>query len=404
MEIPANIRVSKLAANLFVPPILNAIEAGIAPTAALAVFHEDVLVFEGGWGWIDPEDKQIVATADTWFDLASLTKLFTMTAFLSLVSEGKVDVHTSVADLVPEFAALTSREIAGGQNPQTKEAEPVDPRFAGQVVRAKQITCWHLLTHTSGLPAWRDVYAIADPPPPPTDSDPLAQVERWQRALRQICTYPFVAPPDTGVRYSDIGLMLLGEVVARLHGTPGDLETALRERVTDAARFRPTFNDIARILIAPTEVDSTWRKRRVWGEVHDENACGVGGVAGHAGLFSTAAAVAAFGSDWLHYAEGRFGIKPDIAADAVREQISDNGTRRGLGWAIKAAQDSSAGDLFSPNSYGHTGFTGTSLWIDPERDLVVALLTNRVYPGREVEGIHALRRTVHDGIVRAISG
>jgi CubicO group peptidase (beta-lactamase class C family) len=135
--------------------------------------------------------------------------------------------------------------------------------------------------------------------------------------------------------------------------------------------------------------------------VHDENACGVGGVAGHAGLFGTARDVAMFGQAWLQRDE-RFSISPEMMNMATREQAISGASRHGLGWMLKSHKDSSAGEYFSPESYGHTGFTGTSLWIDPEQELVVATMTNRVYPGREKVGIHAFRRALHDLIAQGV--
>jgi CubicO group peptidase (beta-lactamase class C family) len=153
------------------------------------------------------------------------------------------------------------------------------------------------------------------------------------------------------------------------------------------------------IRLPPTEVDTTWRKRRVHGEVHDENACGVGGIAGHAGLFGTVSDVARFGQTWL---EQSWVLDAHFYQEATQEQATTGADIRGLGWMLRSPDNSSAGDLMSMRAYGHTGFTGTSLWIDPEHELVVAFLTNRVYYGRENPGIHGLRRAVHDAIMRAL--
>jgi CubicO group peptidase (beta-lactamase class C family) len=233
--------------------------------------------------------------------------------------------------------------------------------------------------------------------------------------LRAIYEYPFVSEPGDGiVRYSDLGLMLLGEAAARLHeesvgalraAPNADLKKTIQARVLSPLKlntttFNPMWSGVDRKDIAPTENDP-WRKRRIWGEVHDENACGVGGVAGHAGLFATARDVAALGQAWLEN-DPILKISRQLMDDAKREHANTDGTRRGLGWMLKAKVDSSAGDFFSMDSYGHTGFTGTSLWVDPERNLVVACLTNRVYPGREKhEGIHEFRRAIHHLIAKS---
>jgi serine-type D-Ala-D-Ala carboxypeptidase len=377
----------------------------VFPALSLAVIHRDAFVLEAAWGWIDPETRENPAQTGTLFDLASLTKLFTTTAFLSLVADGRATLDTTLVSVVPEFGAESPRDIDGGQDPHTKTPLPVEGEFAGQRVDPARVTFRHLLTHTSGLAPWRAVYLAAGlPPPPPTQPDPQPRAERWARALEALCRYPFVGQPagEKGgiVRYSDLGLMLLGEAVSRLHGTPGDLEPVIQARVIAAVElphtlFNPVRNGFALDGIAPTEYDPAWRKRRVWGEVHDENAAGVGGVAGHAGLFAPARSVALFGRAWL-YEPGVFGLSAELAAVATVEHALTGEQRRGLGWLLKSPLDSPAGQVFSAESYGHTGFTGTSLWIDPARELVVACLTNRVYPGREKPGIHAFRQALHD--------
>lgn len=389
------------------------------PAVALAIFHEGERVLAFGCGEIDPtqpfpHDLRGVVTPETRFDLASLTKLFTTTAFLAQVSAGRVALDDPLVRVIPEFGRLSPRPVDGGQDPHSKIHLPTPSDLIGVTVDPAQVTFRHLLTHTSGLPAWRDVYkAAGEPPTPPDVPDPLPQSVRWSRALEALCSYPFVAPPGDSVRYSDIGLMLLGEAATRLNYA-GDFQRTLtqpahlgvdmliHEKVCErldliTLGFNPVRNGIDRMHIAPTEDDPAWRGRRVWGEVHDENACGVGGVAGHAGLFGTAAEVARFGQAWLSR-DPRLKLDPALMNDAVREQAVTDSERRGLGWMLKSPAGSSAGDRFSANSYGHTGFTGTSLWIDPQRALVVALLTNRVYYGRERDfaPFHALRRAVHD--------
>jgi CubicO group peptidase (beta-lactamase class C family) len=373
------------------------------PACAVCVLREGEIALEAAWGWIDAERRTIPVTTATYFDLASVTKLFTATAFFSLVGAGAVTLDDPLVAVVPEFGQAAPRAIDGGQDPHSKQRQPVDPAFAGQTVDPARVTFRHLLTHTSGLPPWRDVFNAAGPPPtPPDQPEPLPRPQRWARALEALCAYPFVGVPDGVVRYSDIGLMLLGEATARLHGGD-DLWAAVRARVLEPlGRSDVVFNPVregglVREQIAPTEADPGWRKRRVWGEVHDENACGVGGVAGHAGLFAPARAVAALGQAWLEPTRS-LGLPPALAADAVQLQAEYDSQRRGLGFALKAEHDSSAGDVMGARTFGHTGFTGTSLWIDPDARLVVACLTNSVYPGRWHGGTHEFRRAMHDVI------
>lgn len=380
--------------------IAENIAAGVFPAMALAVIQHGEWRCDAARGWLDP-DAQRPITMNALFDIASITKLFTTTAFLALVSAGKVTLHTPLVEVIPEFGQLAPRGIGGGQDPHSKQHLPVTPEYAGQTVDPAQVTFWHLLTHTSGLPPWRDVYNTAGAAPtPPTEPDPVPRAERWQRALAALCQYEFVGQPGTTVRYSDIGLMLLGEATSRLHGTPGYVDAAIQARVLQPlglvdAVFNPVRDHaLPRERCVPTELDPAWRQRRAWGEVHDENACGVGGVAGHAGLFATARSIATLGQAWLQH-PGIFGIAPELAAEATREHAETDGMRRGLGFVLKAHVGAMVGDLLSPNSFGHSGFTGTTLWIDPAAELVIALMTNSVYPGRGKPGTYEFRRAVH---------
>ncbi|MBI5931090.1 MAG: beta-lactamase family protein [Chloroflexi bacterium] len=387
----------KLSTHLdeMIRPILDVVTPSVS---LMAILRGEAIVHQA-WGWVDPETQKIPVTTETLFDLASVTKLFTVTAFLQQVSAGRVTLNTPLVDIIPEFGLLNPRPMDGGQDPHSKEVLPIPDAVKGKWVDPAQVNFFHLLTHTSGLPAWRDVFNAAGPAPvPPTQFDPIARAERWARGLSAIYSYAFVAQPGEKVIYSDIGLMLLGEAVTRLTRQP--LDVAIREYVTmplglSSPTFNPLQNSVAQANIAPTENDPKWRKRRCWGEVHDENACGVGGVAGHAGLFAEVSDVATFGQAWLSH-DPRLNIDPNFMAEAVCEQAETDGIRKGLGWMIKATDGSSAGEFMDISTYGHTGFTGTSLFIDPTKGLAVALLTNSVYPGREVPGTFELRHDVHN--------
>jgi CubicO group peptidase (beta-lactamase class C family) len=215
---------------------------------------------------------------------------------------------------------------------------------------------------------------------------------------------PLDYAPRSKTVYSDLGILLLGEVLERVTGK--GLEDLANEEVLGPlgmsdTRYRPPAS--LRSRIAPTEVDP-WRGRLVHGEVHDENAFGLGGVAPHAGLFSTARDLAAFAQMMLN--GGAFGghrlLKPETIALFTRRADRVPGSSRALGWDTPSPP-SSAGALFSASSYGHTGFTGTSLWIDPERELFAILLTNRVHPTRENPKITELRPAFHDAVMEAIA-
>ncbi len=376
----------------------------VFPACALAIIKSGETVLDEGWGTVEGTP----AGNDTLYDMASVTKLFTVTAFLSFVSAGRVRLDDPLTKIVPEFGALHPRTIDGGQDPHSKVRLPTPAEFIGKTVDPSRVTFRHLLTHTSGLPAWRDVYNAAGPAPvPPDQPETLPRAQRLLNGLQAIYAYPFVGEPGEKVIYSDIGLILLGEATSRLGGAA--LDEVIHQRVIAPLNLSsPCFNPIreghlGREQIAPTEDDPTWRNRRIWGEVHDENACGLGGVAGHAGLFSTARDIANFGQAWLTQPEQVFGIDTDLAQEAKREHAETDGMRRGLGFVIKAYEGASAGDLFSNNTYGHTGFTGTSLWIDPDNQLVVACLTNSVYPGRGKPGTLEFRRAIHDLLAEALN-
>ncbi|GAB4518483.1 MAG: serine hydrolase domain-containing protein [Anaerolineae bacterium] len=376
-----------------------------APAVAMAVIHEGRWLLEAGWHNSDTQPDGLTESA--LFDLASVTKPFTATAFLALVSAGKVALDDPIVTVIPEFGAVNPRGMDGGQDPHTKALLPTPENVYGHTIDPAHVTFRHLLNHTSGLAPWRAVYLAAGAPPTPPDTpDPVSRETRWSNGLGMICESLFVGEPGDTVRYSDLGMMLLGETVARLYG--GTLDAAVQALVLDPLKltsvtYNPVRNGRDRRMIPPTEHDPAWRGRRCWGEVHDENACGVGGVAGHAGLFGTAHDIASFGQAWLSK-DARLGIAPELMQAAITHQVGgEDGTFRiGYCWMLKAYEDSSAGVHFSQESFGHTGFTGTSLWVDPEKSLVVACLTNRVYPGREVPGIHALRQAVHSTLAEGI--
>ncbi len=366
------------------------------------------------------------ADLTTLFDLASVTKLFTTTGFLSLAGEGRVMLTLPVADVIPEFASASVdadglRVIGEMHDPQTWGIIPPEAAYAGQKVNPRAVTFRHLLTHTGGLAPWPNLFETLGPIPSPNGIvESSERARRRRRAIEIISSHPFAGPPDSDIRYSDQGLILLGEAVARLYtrvtrrrvnGDEASLDEALGVRVLKplglhTTMFNPLLAGVPRSRIAPTEFDARWRRRRVQGEVHDENAAALGGVAGHAGLFSTARDVGLFGQAWLNAVltgDSLLPVPVDVARDAVQIQESARDLRRGLGWMLKATGEyASAGQYMSLSTFGHTGYTGTSLFIDPTRELVVVALTNRVYHGRAVEPISQFRPALHDAIIEAM--
>ena len=257
------------------------------------------------------------------------------------------------------------------------------------------MTLRHLLTHTAGLPPFEKYYLDLKAKPGTTQAK-REILERAQAA-------PLDSEPGAKSEYSDIGFILLGEILERLTGKP--LDQLARERIFAPLAMNDTlFNPpkSLRARIAPAENDAAFRKRLVHGEVHDENAWAMGGVSGHAGMFSTATNLAAFCQMLLNggiYAHQRLLRRATVNQFAAAQALSGN--TRALGWTVPT-EDSSSGRFFSAHSFGHTGFTGTSIWIDPDKELFVILLTNRVYPTRENEKIQQVRPAVHDAVAEAL--
>lgn len=335
---------------------------GMIPGAVAAIVRRGVLVGPRAYGWAVREPVQIRTAPDTIFDLASLTKVTATAPLVLLLCErGFLRLDDSIAAFIPEFAA-------GGK---------------------ENITVRHLLTHTSGLPA---------------------HLRFWEMGLtgREIIDYicsmsPEGDDPGERVVYSDLGFIILGELVERIAGmnlgrfASTEVFAPLGMKETC---FRPDKS--LRRRLAATEFRKDLGKI-MWGEVHDENALALGGIAGHAGLFSTARDLAQYVSMWLGY--GKLGetrvLTPAVVALATQEHAVF-GQRRGLGWKLRSRTFSSAGDLMSGKAYGHTGFTGTSVWCDPETSTAVILLTNRVHAGRENNATIRLRPLFANAAVSAI--
>jgi CubicO group peptidase (beta-lactamase class C family) len=214
---------------------------------------------------------------------------------------------------------------------------------------------------------------------------------------------PLVARPGDSTIYSDLGEMTLGKLAEKFAGAR--LDTFLRREFFDPLRMSSTTfipDTSLRERIAPTEIDSVWRKKIVRGTVHDENAAFLGGVSGHAGLFSTSSDLAVFMQMLLNrgvYAGRRYISEGTLYDFIVRKTA---GQERWLGWDMRSPRGSSAGTLFSSSSFGHTGFTGTSIWADPERNLAVIFLTNRVYPTRANTRLYKIRPALHDAVIQAL--
>jgi CubicO group peptidase (beta-lactamase class C family) len=243
-----------------------------------------------------------------------------------------------------------------------------------------------LMAHSSGLPAYEKLFEFA---------------QTREDLIHAALTARLVTPPGTRADYSDIGFILLGEVLAKQAGLALDL-FARQEIFAPLGMTRTRFlpPDEWKTAIPPTEDDLKFRKRIVQGEVNDENAYVIAGLAAHAGLFAPANDLAIFAECMLH--QGAPILKPGTVKLFTHREPTPPGTSRTLGWDTPSPTGSSSGRHFSPLSFGHLGFTGTSLWIDPARKLSVTLLSNRTWPDRSQQAIRQVRPQVHDAIVEAL--
>jgi CubicO group peptidase (beta-lactamase class C family) len=341
-----------------------AIGARAFPGAVLAAGRDRAVDHLKAFGRLSYDPGDPPADPHTIYDLASLTKVIvTTTMAMLLVDEGRLDVSWPLARLVPEF-----------------RGEPAKQR----------VTLAHLLSHASGLPAWAPLYEGT--------SGKDAFVAR-------IASMDLMGEPGTRSVYSDLGFILLGAALERAAGAT--LETFASERILgplgmSETRYLPP--PAWRRQIAPTE-DDPWRGRVLRGEVHDENAHAMGGVAPHSGLFGTAPDLARFAMAILAggIADGRRFIREDTRR-LFFTPCGIPGSSYALGWDMPSGESSTAGRLMSRRSIGHLGFTGTSVWIDPDRRLFVILLSNRVHPTRANDPMRAVRAAVADAVVTAFEG
>ena len=307
-------------------------------------------------------NEATVPDEHTLWDLASLTKVVgTTSAMMRLVGEGRVELDAPVQRYLPRWT----------------------------VTGAERVTIRHLLLHTSGLRAHRPLY---------TETSDAAGA----RAL--VYATPLDTVPGARTLYSDLGIILLGDVIESITAEP--LDVYLRRSVfAPLGMYETMFLPPPELLprIAPTEVDP-WRGRHVRGEVHDENAFRLGGIAPHAGLFSTAHDLARFARMYLNNGMLDSARVLDSAMIALFTRAADRSfSTRALGWDTPDGRNS-AGALMSDRAFGHSGFTGTSLWIDPSADVFVLLLTNRVNPSRANMRIAAVRRAVADAAMAIVRG
>lgn len=342
--------------------LTTATAAREVPGAVAAVARRGRRVFYGAYGHAALSPEPRLMRPDTLFDIASLTKVVaTLPSVLLLLEEGRFRLDDPVVKFIPEF----------GTN------------------NKEHITLRQLLSHTSGLVWWRDFHNHCH-----------SQAE----FIAAICNEELNYPTGSKVVYSDLNFILLGEIVRRLTGQRIDAFAGARVfaplSMNDTG-FNPAQERAGNC--AATEYRAGLGRCQCC-EVHDENATACGGVSGHAGLFSTAADLLLYGQMWLNGGQlgGRRLLSQATVRAATTEQTAGLDDRRAIGWLLKTRDYASSGDLFTWKAYGHTGFTGTSLWVDPELELVAVLLTNRVHPTRDNPAFLSVRARFHNLVAAAI--
>lgn len=343
---------------------LAVLASGIAqrafPGAAFAVSRSGNIVLQGAIGRFTYDEASEYVTLSTVFDLASVTKVVATTAMAMLLHDrGQLNLQERVVDALPEFATDDERR--------------------------EQITIETLLAHSSGLPAYERLFERA---------------RSHEELMNLAFKVPLVADPGAHAEYSDIGFILLGEILERTAGE--SLGSFCGREIFAPLRMKSTcFRPSERIRgqIPPTRDDRDFRHRMIQGEVHDENASMMGGVSGHAGAFGNTSDLMLFSATMLGNGPALF--RKETIALFTHRQLSPRGTSRALGWDTPSTP-SQSGRYFSPSSFGHLGYTGTSLWIDGEREIAIALLTNRTWPDNESKLIKQIRPAFHDAVMEEV--
>jgi serine-type D-Ala-D-Ala carboxypeptidase len=338
------------------------------PGAAFGVLHRGRVVALDALGRFTYDDAAPAVQPTTVFDLASVSKVVATTAAAMILHQrGRLDLDARLGDILPGFVI--------GMEPGS-----------GKV----RVTLRMLLAHSSGLPGYVKFFETCSTP---------------ETLLRATLQLPLEGQPGARTEYSDPGYILLGKAIELLAGEPLD---AFCEREVFAplslasTRYRPTAPN--RTAIPPTEDDTWFRNRVIQGEVQDENAAVLGGVAGHAGVFSNVPDLLRFAQAILdrgRAAAGQQVFEPATLDLFATRSTTPDGKSRALGWEVPTPP-SSSGQFFGPRSIGHLGYAGTSLWVDPDQALAVALLTNRTWPDRSTDAIRQIRPAFHDTVVESL--
>lgn len=362
----------------------EAVADGVFPGAVVLVGKDDGVVYEQAFGSRSLLPNKTPMRLDTIFDLASLTKpLATAVAIMLLIRERKLRLDDQLTRIIPMYGVL-----------------------------GKSLTTFrHLLNHSAGLPAWKAFFEDIIKNEKSGRINFVASRAAKNYVYEQIHREKAVTPPGSQSVYSDLGFIILAEAVEILTGNSFD--RFCQERIFKPLGLRSTgFVDLTQLrtrrlqpveeVIAPTE-NCPWRKKILCGEVHDDNAYAMGGVAGHAGLFSSAREVHAFLLRMSQCLHGKDSFLPQaVVQEFLTRGGSPNDSNFVLGWDTPTAGKSAAGSFFSPRSVGHLGFTGCSIWWDLEKNCHVVLLTNRVHPSRKNDKIKDFRPHIHDQIMKVL--
>ncbi len=357
----------------------KAVEEGVFPGGTLLVRQGAETLHESAHGStsIMPAGQRV--TFGTVYDLASLTKVLVVVPLIvDLIKRGVVELEDPVARLVPLFSG------------------------AGR----EKVTIEQLLEHSSGLAAWR---AYFEEVAASGGGKLLGKLAGRDAVRSMLAAEELISKPGSQALYSDLGFMLLDWAIERVTGKT--LDVLFSQRIAKPLALADLFfvdlknkrkASMARRgrIFAATE-RCPWRGRTLLGEVHDDNAYAMGGVSGHAGLFGTVRDVAKFAGVWLDTFHGTSSLFDEQLVRRFSKRTRLSGSTRALGFDTPSEKDSQAGNLLGRDSIGHTGFTGTSLWIDLRRELIVVLLTNRVHPRRDNDGIRRFRPRLHDAAVEA---
>jgi len=339
----------------------QAVSDSVFPGAVLLFGIDDSFLYSKAFGHYTYDKTSKPISTNSIFDLASVSKVIgTTSAAMILVDQNKLNLDEKVITYLPEF------------NNNGKEI----------------ITIRNLLVHNSGLAAFKKYY------------DEFSTAEE---VINDIMNLELIYEPGSKYVYSDLGMITLQKVIEKISGK--SLDKFLEENLFQPLGMNSTMynpsNEIKQYCV-PTELDDFWRMRQLQGEVHDERAYMLNGVAGHAGLFSTAEDLSKFVRMLLN--DGEFNHNKVIKKETIDEWTTKQSSQsdRGLGWDTKSEEKSSSGKYFSMNSFGHTGYTGTSIWVDKESKLFVILLSNRVHPTRANRKIIKFRPKIHDAISQSI--